>query len=798
MACSSSLLMFKLENVESRNPLECLICDREFSSPVRLPCQHNYCRECVQNRKTCPVCGTSIDGEVCPDNLLSFLIDTSHETADICANCDQISQPMHFCETCQQALCNRCRHSTHQARMFATHRVVPLEERARVKGRMTCPTHGEPYILYSMESRNLACIVCFNNAAFDSRHHLVQIDAAHKMGCEKLDKATVRLRAFQDDVGEQLQLRRRLASELAESHRVACESIRQTCQEMTDTLLTVRDRLLKKLDEEMDTRIRHFREQMRQLTSLQPTIRLCLLSASIFCSSASKLDFLQCYTDLLKRIQSLISMQCEKPQYTGELTMNSREEFNKALEPFLGLSSFLLCTSVSSGSDGNERNCGAISPKNSFVRRSGSNVVNGCQLLLSKYQLVVDLAGAFGEQFTKVETPLQQYNLEMAKLGKKVQELQRDLTLRRCIIEKDSMTDLIHRCKDLDIRVGQHSAVVSDLQPQLQQIWQEELDRVRRQQVLFREKIEEIITLREKACHIVNAAKQFKPYAVCLAAVTSVIDHKRCHKPDPAPMETICQQINTLEPDSQQRIEAIEKEEQNRRLVQDQKRREEQMKIAAVKKSLKTTKEQKRLMKKSTGGNSSRLPLVNVSRDRSRGGTDRALLLPCQRRHKSWLTSSRSQSDADEMESSLDISFEFFARCPAIEVDLIKVEYEHRFCHSQLFLCSTLPPITSSFKDTLSSSNGSLPDDSCISNQISSTDLCRIRCEERNEMIGLKIPEVPFIPKTIFANLNSSNTMLGTYEVREKVLKSLKQRVPIVDAYAQFKTTEDDACVYDK
>ncbi|EJW79876.1 hypothetical protein WUBG_09212 [Wuchereria bancrofti] len=49
-------------------------------------------------------------------------------------------------------------------------------------------------------------------------------------------------------------------------------------------------------------------------------------------------------------------------------------------------------------------------------------------------------------------------------------------------------------------------------------------------------------------------------------------------------METICQQINTLEPDSQQRIEAIEKEEQNRRLIQDQKKREEQMKIAAVKK----------------------------------------------------------------------------------------------------------------------------------------------------------------------------------------------------------------------
>uniref|UniRef100_A0AAF5PT37 RING finger protein 207 n=1 Tax=Wuchereria bancrofti TaxID=6293 RepID=A0AAF5PT37_WUCBA len=786
MACSSSLLMFKLENVESRNPLECLICDREFSSPVRLPCQHNYCRECIQNHKTCPVCGTAVDGEVCPDNLLSFLIDTSHETADVCANCDQISQPMHFCETCQQALCNCCRHSTHQARMFAAHRVVPLEERARVKGRMTCPIHGEPYILYSVENRNLACIVCFNNAGFDSRHHLVQIDAAHKMGCEKLDKATVKLRAFQDDVDEQLQLRKRLVSELVESHRIACESIRQTCQEMTDTLLTVRDRLLKKLDEEMATRIQHFREQMRQLTSLQPTTRLCLLSASIFCSSASKLDFLQCYADLLKRIQSLISMQCEKPQYTGDLTVDSREEFNRALEPFLGLSSFLLCSNVNSGSDGNERSCETASPRTSFVRRSGSSVVNGCRLLLSKYQLVVDLAGAFGEQFTKVETPLQQYSHEMTKLGKKVQELQRDLTLRRCIIEKDCTIDLIRRCKDLDVRVSQHSSVVNDLQPQLQQIWQEELDRVRRQQVLFREKIEEIITLREKARHIVNVAKQLEPYAVCLAAVTSVIDHKRCHKPDPAPMETICQQINTLEPDSQQRIEAIEKEEQNRRLIQDQKKREEQMKIAAVKKSLKTTKEQKKLMRKSAGDNfrSSRPPLVNMIRDRSRGGTDRALLSPCQRRQKSWLTVSRSQSDVEEMENSLDISFEFFARSSTAEVELTKMEYERHFFRPQIFRHSILLLIASPFDDTLLSSS-SLADDSNVSKQANDSDPNKrsndtvFLCEEKNEMAGSKIPEVPFVPKTVFSNLNSSNATLGTYEVREKVLESLKQRVPV-------------------
>ncbi|VDM98425.1 unnamed protein product [Thelazia callipaeda] len=799
MACSSSLLMFKLENVESRNPLECLICDREFSSPIRLPCQHSYCRDCIQDYKTCPVCNAAIDGEICPDNLLSFLIDTSHETADVCANCDQISQPMHFCETCQQALCNQCRHNTHQAKMFSAHRVVPLEERARVKGRMSCPAHGEPYILYSMENRSLACIVCFNNAAFDSRHHLVQIDAAHKMGCEKLDKATVKLRSFQDDVREQLQLRKRLASELAESHRVACDSIRQTCQEMTDTLLTVRDRLLKKLDEEMSTRIKHFHKQMRQLASLQPTTRLYLLSASIFCSSASKLDFLQSYTDLLKRIQNLMAMQCDKPQFTGDLAVDSREEFSKALEPFLGLSSLLLCTRRSNNNEA-DRNCGTASPRNGFVRHSGSSYVNGCQLLLSKYQLVVDLNGAFGEQFSRVETPLQLHKCEMAKLGKKVQELQRDLTLRRCIVGKDSVNDLIWRCEDLDIRAGQHSAMVSDLQSQLQQIWQEQLDRVRRQQALFREKIEEMITLRENAHHVLNAAKQLEPYAACLAAVTSVIDHKRCHKPDPAPMETICQQINTIEPDSQQRIEAIEKEEHNRRLVQDQKKLEEQMEIAAVKKSLKTTKELKKLRRKVVGGSfhSSRLPLVNTTRDRSRGGTDRALFSPCRRRHKGLLfllmsftisfpfslvvekriDFSRSQSDVDEMENSLDDSFEFVAKSPAAEVELTKVEQQ--FCRSVPFRLSSSLPVVFNCKDTFPSASSSSPDDNHILITVDDTQVDR-DCKDEKIILSSKIPQVPFVPKAIFANLNGSSSTLGTYEVREKVLESLKQRIPVVD-----------------
>ncbi|KIH42858.1 hypothetical protein ANCDUO_27152 [Ancylostoma duodenale] len=81
--------------------------------------------------------------------------------------------------------------------------------------------------------------------------------------------------------------------------------------------------------------------------------------------------------------------------------------------------------------------------------------------------------------------------------------------------------------------------------------------------------------MRETARHVLTAAKQLVPYAACIESMSALIDPKRCHPPDPAPMESICMQITGIEPNSESRIQAIEKEEQNRRAVQEAKKREE-------------------------------------------------------------------------------------------------------------------------------------------------------------------------------------------------------------------------------
>ncbi len=227
------------------------------------------------------------------------------------------------------------------------------------------------------------------------------------------------------------------------------------------------------------------------------------------------------------------------------------------------------------------------------------------------------------------------------------------------------------------------------------------------------------MNLRESARQLTMIARQLEPFACCLESVALVIDRRRCHPPDPAPMERICHEINTIAPDSQHRIEAIEKvfyghlcdfmkllqEEHNRKLAQEQKKKDESNEFMSAKRQLKTTKEHQRkvtMQQHSNGG------VRTVGRDRSRGGTDQAMLSPSKRRnrwykfylllnqyrlvYRSWhfghfffyypllhftvlLCFSRNSDEhislMDDCESSLDDSFEFSAISETACVEIV-------------------------------------------------------------------------------------------------------------------------------
>ncbi|EYC17165.1 hypothetical protein Y032_0031g2305 [Ancylostoma ceylanicum] len=520
--------------------------------------------------------------------------------------------------------------------MFASHRIVVAEESARVRGRIACAQHSEPYILYCTDQKCLACIQCFNDRPSDDRHYFVSVDAGHKTCMEKIEKWAMKLRLYQEEKREELEVRQRLLAEQSNSYQNAKESLFQLCQQIHDTVLSTRDRLALELEKSQEEAERTCKEQIQEITAIMGPIRLCLMSAQILCSSASPIDVLQLSSELNKRVQSILSRAIDKlPAARTIDPIEARTEIAKALEPFLGLSAAWCPIAVAR--EGSQEGSGSMK---SYKTRSGSHSM---PTMLSKFQTMIDLSGAFGSIFARVEEPLKQLSIDLGQLGERVQEAQRDLTMRRCLIRADSINSMIKDCAGVETRLGLHSAVLNDLQPELQQMWQEQLDRVRRQQIIYREKVEECFSMRETARHVLTAAKQLVPYAACIESMSALIDPKRCHPPDPAPMESICMQITGIEPNSESRILAIEKEEQNRRAVQEAKKREELAERGTPVKGLKHAKANRK--------DTNRL-LVNTNRERSPGGTDTTLISPCLLKRISPSVREETSSDL-EMESAV-------------------------------------------------------------------------------------------------------------------------------------------------
>lgn len=111
------------------------------------------------------------DATLTCDPLIQYLVESTNEKTDVCANCDkvckknfwdksaitkkkvckQINQPMFFCETCHQPLCSYCKDETHHAKMFATHKIVLHEERTGASAVKKCSKEKLTCILYFLQ-----------------------------------------------------------------------------------------------------------------------------------------------------------------------------------------------------------------------------------------------------------------------------------------------------------------------------------------------------------------------------------------------------------------------------------------------------------------------------------------------------------------------------------------------------------------------------------------------------------------------------------------------------------------------
>jgi hypothetical protein len=615
-------------------PLDCSVCGNEMSNPVRLSCQHCFCRECIKDKK-CPTCDKPTDISLLKDDIvLAYLIESSREKTEVCANCDLIIQPMYFCVTCQQPLCANCKTSTHQAKIFSTHQIINLEECGRARGRTICSEHNEPYILFCSDQRILMCVECFNNSSIDKRHNFVNIEAAHKICRQKLEKNANMLKLFQEELKEHVDVRKRVLQELDGNYSMTSADIEKKSNELISKILQIKTELLEKVENEKKEREAELKQQLKTLDNLMPPIKLNLLSASVFCSTASKIDLLHCYGDMIKSIQSIMTNTLEPISFSSEVLTDYQEEFLKHIDKAFGLHSVLIppppppptmpksfsqtIATISPVVQQRKHKSRSSSPSNSYSNyfptpsNSGSAEQNH---RLQIIPLMGDLNGFFEEQYKKIELPLKQLSFELAYITKSLIDIQRDMTLHRMVIKKEDMESLIERCEALDRKVFDHVTLMDSMQQILRDGWQEQLDKIRRQQSIFKQKLHEGQYLQDYARRALQTAFTLRPFALYMASVIAISDSKRSELIQRAPMEEICLQICNIEPDSRQRVEAIEKEEEARRQAREVARVEEQRPVREAKQSLKVTKEP-RTKRKSTSS-----VVVEPSRDRNSMGS---------------------------------------------------------------------------------------------------------------------------------------------------------------------------------
>lgn len=197
---------------------------------------------------------------------------------------------------------------------------------------------------------------------------------------------------------------------------------------------------------------------------------------------------------------------------------------------------------------------------------------------------------SFDDQFQRMDAPIKQFTDETNSISKDLLDLQRDITLRRCMIKKETVDELFERCALLSSRLNAHSTLIQQIRPQLTDIWNEQLELLYKQQSMVQVRLNDLTKLQNFTQQALEIGKKLCPLANFLSSVIGAVDNRRTSINHVSPMEQICSQILSILPDSQQRVEAIQQVEEQRSIMRENEKLAADKEAQALKKNLKETK----------------------------------------------------------------------------------------------------------------------------------------------------------------------------------------------------------------
>ncbi|XP_013386035.1 RING finger protein 207-like [Lingula anatina] len=573
------------ENLDSmdeskRNPLLCYLCNEHYEDPCLLKCFHSFCAKCLRGRGAegkmkCPLCGIDTilkDDQSLPasDSLLKFLVESSSEDRAQCANCDACSTQMFYCNTCCQPLCEECREETHRARMFSCHEIVPMTKRTKDIHKR-CALHSEPYIMFSTDTKAMLCINCFRDMTTESRSYCIDIETAHNQGCKKLDESVQTIRELQSSVQDGIILMRALIEEIKANLEREKDSIKDLYSAMQEKIGETKEILLEEADRQYQNKQKVFREQLTALNTLLPTLHVNLVTCAAFTSSANKYEFLDLAYKLMSRLRAIARLQHPiSPLQSSMIYTDFKAEFARCLEGLLSFKPLRDSPSVSmvssTGTNGGSvrfeipvTSVGAKTPTTSTMPLFNSGVRRN--LMNSNKQKLMEKEGIFAEHCKEFNVKYQEINQKFEKLKTQVQETHRDMTLRRCLIKKCLLNEILEECSQVEAKVAEQFDLTEQKRPTLEKHWEDTFQRVQYEQEIYQAQMSDLIRLKQENQHLVAISKRLEPFLKSITDVTERISPKRgdgCKNSQKADqMHALMEEIHTITPDSQQRVDAI-------------------------------------------------------------------------------------------------------------------------------------------------------------------------------------------------------------------------------------------------
>ena len=326
-----------LEELEEE--ITCPVCQEHFHDPKVLPCLHYYCKECIRQLAvragssspfSCPECRRET---VLPQNdadqlPTAFFVNRIKElrikmekargkVEVICEMCSRAKGEA-FCRQCAEFICSDCVRSHRYMKVFASHKVVTLQELKEGGGKEItlkeapspmCKDHDEQLKIFCFDCN---CLVCRDCVIRDHAGHMFEFVKKSAPQCKKTIKENVApLKNIQANISAATREIEMVEGEISEHHKAITGTIEQSFKQLHEILYKREKQLLDRAYDLKQQKLDALGAQKKGFTLVTSEIQGVVEFVERSVENATDEEFMS----LQQHIQQQIQEQCKKHEH---------------------------------------------------------------------------------------------------------------------------------------------------------------------------------------------------------------------------------------------------------------------------------------------------------------------------------------------------------------------------------------------------------------------------------------------------------------------------------------------------